>query len=246
MPFLILSILIQVALVVHIFKTGRNTIWIWVVIMLPMVGTIAYFVVEVLPEIGASRTGRKARRRIGGIVNPNQEIKKAAFDYSISDTQENSIALAEEMIKKEMYGEAGALFKRCLKGIYEHDPVILFGLARAEFGQHRYDEVKQILDRLIEHNPNYKNADAHLLYARTLERLGDVQAALHEYSVLDTYFSGPEATYRYAQLLKNSGDMRKAQELLEKIVFQASRSSRHYNDLYKKWIKLARSEMKSV
>ncbi|WP_020408697.1 tetratricopeptide repeat protein [Hahella ganghwensis] len=244
MPFLILSILIQVALVVHIFKTGRNTTWIWVVVMLPMVGSIAYFIVEVLPDLGNSRSGKKARRAVSGAVNPNREIKQAAMDYSIADTRENSAALAEEMLKKGMFAEAQALFKKCLKGLYEHDPTFMFGLARAEFGLQNHAETKAILDRLIEHNPDYKNADAHLLYARTLEQTGDIEAALHEFSVLDTYFPGPEASYRYALLLRKSGETAKAQELLVKIITQANRASRHYNDLYKTWIKLARSESK--
>jgi hypothetical protein len=49
MLFYILPILIQVGLVVHVIKTGRNTIWIWVLVLLPGVGSLAYLVVEVLP-----------------------------------------------------------------------------------------------------------------------------------------------------------------------------------------------------
>ena len=49
MPLFILSILIQVALVIHIVKTGRSTTWIWIVVMLPVAGSIAYFVLEGLP-----------------------------------------------------------------------------------------------------------------------------------------------------------------------------------------------------
>ena len=36
MPLFILSILLQIALVVHIVRTGRNTTWIWIVVMLPL------------------------------------------------------------------------------------------------------------------------------------------------------------------------------------------------------------------
>ena len=38
MPLLVgLSILIQILLVVHIFKTGRNTMWVYLVIFFPMI-----------------------------------------------------------------------------------------------------------------------------------------------------------------------------------------------------------------
>ncbi len=55
MPILILSAILQVALVVHIIKTGRSTTWIWIVVMLPLAGSIAYLLLEVLPDLMAGR-----------------------------------------------------------------------------------------------------------------------------------------------------------------------------------------------
>ncbi|OIO72489.1 MAG: hypothetical protein CO186_03685 [Zetaproteobacteria bacterium CG_4_9_14_3_um_filter_49_83] len=51
MPLIVLSVLLQVAFIVHIAKTGRSTYWIWIVLMLPLAGSIAYFIVELLPEL---------------------------------------------------------------------------------------------------------------------------------------------------------------------------------------------------
>ena len=76
MPLFILSIIMQVALVLHIVKTGRNTTWIWIVVMLPLAGSIAYLVVELLPDFFGSRAGRNATRSIPKVVNPNRELKK--------------------------------------------------------------------------------------------------------------------------------------------------------------------------
>ena len=42
MWILVLSILVQVLLIVHCIKTGRNTIWIWVLALLSYAGIIAY------------------------------------------------------------------------------------------------------------------------------------------------------------------------------------------------------------
>ena len=47
----ILSIAIQAALIVHAIKTGRNTLWIWAIALLPPLGPIAYVAVELLPEL---------------------------------------------------------------------------------------------------------------------------------------------------------------------------------------------------
>jgi len=202
MPFFILSILIQVGLVLHIVKSGRSTTWIWIVVMLPMAGSIAYFILEILPDLTNSRAGRSAQRKVTSVVNPNKSINAAAEKYSNAQTVETSMRLAEECMKKGLYSDARDLYQKCLVGIHKNDPDLMIGLARTEFELGRYDEVKSILDALIESNPQYKNQNAHLLYARALEGSNRVSEASHEYEVLHGYFSGPEATYYYAMFFK--------------------------------------------
>ena len=62
--FFILSIVIQVILIVHVIKTGRNTIWIWVLALLSIPGAIAYIAVELLPDVFRSRTAQRTARGI--------------------------------------------------------------------------------------------------------------------------------------------------------------------------------------
>lgn len=243
MPFLIGSVVLQVALVLHIVKTGRSTTWIWIVVMLPMAGSIAYLVLEVIPDIAASKTGRSASKKISQTVNPDKDLKKAIDELSVADTVENSIRLADELLSKNMFDEAKSLYERCLKGVHETDPIVMSGLAKAEFELKNYSRAKNLLDKLIEHNPDYKNADAHLLYARVLEQLGDEKAALHEYEVLHGYYSGPEATFRYALLLQHLGDNGLANALFREIVKRAKNAGDHYNAIHKEWIKKAKTQI---
>jgi len=243
MPLLILSIVIQVAFIVHVIKTGRSTIWIWVLVLLPLAGMIAYLIVEIIPEMMAGRTGRRAQRWLQGVANPNKNINEASRNFAVADTVENTIRLAEECLSKGLYKDAKPLFEKALTGIHEDDPDFMFGLARAEFGLENYGATKALLDDLIAKNPNYKNVHAHLLYARAVELLGDVDAALKEYEVLDGYYPGPEASYRYALLLRQNGQSEKARTVLEKIVNLSKTSGRHYNTIHKQWISKAKSEL---
>jgi hypothetical protein len=55
MWLLILSYLVQAALIVHVIKTGRNQLWIWVLLLLPGAGPIAYVAVELLPSMRSAR-----------------------------------------------------------------------------------------------------------------------------------------------------------------------------------------------
>ena len=244
MPFLILSVLLQVAFVIHIVKTGRNTTWIWIVIMLPVAGAIAYLILEILPDLTNSRAGRTAGRKVTSVINPNKSLNHAAHNFSVSDTVENSMRLADECFSKGLYEDAKTLYEKCLVGIHSNDPAVMVGLARAEFMLRHYSNTKSLLDRLIENNPEYKNQDAHLLYARTLEALNDIAAAAHEYEVLHGYFSGPEASFYYGMFLKSQNQYDLANRIFNEIISKAKMSSKHYSSLHKEILKRTRDELK--
>ena len=121
----------------------------------------------------------------------------------------------------------------------------MFCLAKAEFSLSNFSESKRVLVRLIEKNPDYKNQEAHLLFARNVEALGEISQALEEYKVLDGYYSGAEAKYRYAALLREQGQTEKANVLLVEIVQHSKMAGKHFRSLNKEWITLAKKELGS-
>ena len=205
MPFFVLSILIQACLVIHILKTGRPTIWIWVVVLLPMAGTLAYLVMEIIPDLMGTRTARRAVQNISRTLDPDKDLRRASFDLERADTIHNKMKLAEEFLERGQFAEAKSLYENCLRGVHATDPLLMAGLAKAEFGLGEFAKTKQVLDGLIAANPDFKNEACHLLYARTLEILNEIPAAEHEYQALAKYYSGPEAKYRYALLCMRIG-----------------------------------------
>lgn len=243
MPAFGLMLLIQGALAIHVLKTGRDTKWILLLIMLPGVGALAYVVLELAPDVLATRQGRQVSKRVANTLNPNKEIKDASLEYERSATVANSVRLAKECVAKGRYTQASELYRQCLTGMNEFDPDILFGLAQSEFAAGNHEEVKSVLDALILKNPDYKNQDAHLLFAMNLGELGLIEEATEEYEALVSYYTGPEPTYRYAMLLKEHGQQSKSQELLQSIIRNTALSPKHYKNMHKQWIDRARREV---
>ncbi len=243
MPIFILTLIIQVAFVVHVLKTGRNTVWIYVVMLLPLAGIIAYFFMELLPDLMSSNTGRQIKKNVSTSLNPDKDINQAARDYSITDTVENSARLADECLHKDKYQEAKELYSKALTGIHEYDPKLMHGLAQSEYGLGNYQQTKAILDSLIAENPDFKNRDAHLLYAKALDKSGEYTLAIGEYEALHEFHPGPEASYRYAMLLKSQGEQQRANELFNNIIHKANTASKDYHSRYKSWIKKTKDEL---
>ena len=102
-PIYIVSGLLSLAMVVHCIKTGRNTIWVYVLIMLmlsiPFVGALLYAGVEILPELLRSRGSRRAFRGLKSTLDPEGELRRA----------ENATASNAEPNKKMVAGSGSAV-----------------------------------------------------------------------------------------------------------------------------------------
>lgn len=242
----ILSIAVPALLVVHCIKTGRNFIWIWVLVLLHPVGSLVYLAVEVLPELFRSRTTQRAMRDVKKALNPEGELKQLAQRAEIGGSVAARQQHAEELLRLGRPEEAIAELRRSLQGLYEHDPKLLLCLARAQFAAGAAGDARATLDALIQHNPDFRSHDGHLLYARALEQEGQTGRALEEFKTLAGYYPGAEAAVRYAQLLRREGQNDAAREVLRSLMDQASVAPRHYRRAQDEWLKLAERELAAL
>lgn len=243
MPLFILSILVQLALVVHAIKTGRNSSWIFILLFFPLIGGLAYLIVELLPAMGQSRSGQRVRRNVSRTLNPDRHVREAAQNFSVASTAANALMLAEQLMEKQAYAEAAELLEHSMRGIHATDPELMLSLARARFGMRDYPGCLNSLDDLKHHNPQSTTADGHLLYARALEKAGKINEARAEYEALVGYYPGLEPACRLARLLAAGGDVAGSKALYQNVLETSRVSGRHYHQLHKRWIQMARDQV---
>ena len=243
MTFWFLSILIQVGLIIHVIRTGRNTIWIWVLALLPMAGPIAYIAAELLPELLGGRTARRAASKVKRTLDPTRDLREAHKNVRLTGSIDARRRFADELFATGKYTEAIENYRAALTGLYEHDPHLMLGLARALFANGDQSGARATLDELIEKNPEFKSPEGHLLYARALEGEGNLEKAASEYEALSQYYGGAEARYRQAMLHKQMGEKEKAREILQKLLDDAELTTRHSRQLQKEWLDLAKREL---
>jgi hypothetical protein len=243
MPLVVISIVVQILLIVHVIRTGRNSLWIWALALLPWAGPIAYLIVEVLPGLGRSRTARRAASAVRNTLDPDRDLRQYASEVRISGNVESRRRLAEELVSKGQFPEAIETYRSALTGLYEHDPHLMLGLAQAQFGSSDFRGARETLDRLIRANPEFKSADGHLLYARALEAEGNLDKAVDEYRVVSGYYPGAEAKVRYGQLLKRRGESESARKVFQELLDSAQLAPAHYRKVQREWLDLARREL---
>jgi hypothetical protein len=240
MLFLIVSIVIQASLIVHVIKTGRNQIWIWVLALLSYAGILAYVAVELLPELLRSRTAQRSARGMRRAMDPTADLRRYEDEVRVAGNVASRQRYAEELVRHGRSAEAIAQYREALSGLYEHDPNLMLGLAQAQFAAGDAPGARATLDALIQHNPDFRSPAGHLLYARALEGEGNIGKALEEYRVLAPSYPGAEAAVRYAQLLAAQGQRTEAQKVARELLEQARIAPGHYRRAQRDWLDAAR------
>ena len=239
----IVSLALQAALIVHVIRTGRNMLWILAIALLPLAGSLAYVVVEIVPGLFGGSTGRRrASSAVRKILDPDRDLRRASEEVKISGNVDARRRLAEGLLERAQYDAAIEAFSGGLKGIFEHDPTLLHGLARAHFAKGDFAAARASLEDMQQNNPDTRSADAHLLYARTLEAVDELEAAEREYAAAAIGFPGAEARLRYALLLKRRGKTEEAQGILRDLLDGAQLGPAHYRRDQALWIDRARRE----
>jgi hypothetical protein len=240
MSLLFLSmIIVQVALIIHVVKTGRNQIWIWVLALLSLPGAIAYIAVEILPELFRSRTAQRTARGLRTALDPGRDLRRYESEARVGGNVASRQRYAQELVRHQRYDEAIGQYREALTGLYEHDPNLMLGLAQAQFDKGDASAARATLDELIQRNPDFRSPAGHLLYARALEAEGNVPKALEEYAVLAPSYPGAEAAVRYAQLLQAQGRRAEAQKLARELLEQARIAPGHYRRAQRPWLDAA-------
>ncbi|MGC1729877.1 MAG: tetratricopeptide repeat protein, partial [Steroidobacteraceae bacterium] len=237
MLLLVLPYIVQILLIVHVIRTGRNQLWIWVLLFVPAgLGALAYLAVEIVPELLRGRAARRTARGVRRAMDPTADLRRYESEVRVAGNVASRQRYAEELMRHGRCAEAIAQYREALTGLYEHDPNLMLGLAQAQFAGGDAPGARTTLDALIRYNPDFRSPAGHLLYARALEGEGNAEKALEEYRVLAPSYPGAEASVRYAQLLAARGQREAAQKVARELLEQARIAPGHYRRAQREWL----------
>jgi hypothetical protein len=239
MPFAIGIILLDLTLIYHAARTGRLQPWAFIILMVPVLGAVAYIVVELVPEFLGGAHAQQARRRVANKLDPEKRYRDLSDQLSTTDTIANRAALAEECLARGRFEEAEAHYRHILTLPMGDEPAFLLGRARAEFGRNHPQDAIATLDEMRERWPDFETADGHLLYARALAAAGRTDEALAEFDEVSQYFPGAEAHVRHGELLELLGKPRKAKAVFAEILVRMKRAPNYARKAQAEWLAIA-------
>jgi hypothetical protein len=223
MLFILGTFLVQVACVVHLFRNHRNNLWLWAILLLPIAGSAAYVVVEVLPGLFRRREVRAVQAAAVRKLDPERELRAAREAVDVADTAATRTALADALAEAGNWGEAVRHYREAVAKTPGQDRAARFKLARACLEAGNTAEARRLLETLPESSSPTENDRAALLLARSLDELGEADRAAALYAELGERMPGAEAQCRHAALLIARGRGAEAVPLLEEAERRARR-----------------------
>lgn len=235
----VLTLIIQLFFVYHVVRSGRPIWWAYLILGFPIVGCLVYYFAELFPGSREHRAARRQMRAFARALNPEAELMRRVERMRLCGSVENKAALAEELVRAGMTGDAVKLYESCVTGLHARDPALLHGLTRALLEDGQFARARERASRLIAEHAAYKPGEVRLLLARSLEGLQQAAAALAEYEALLPGFVGLEARCRYALLLRSLGHKKHADSIFIDVVQHEKRFT-GVLESEQQWIALAR------
>jgi hypothetical protein len=214
-------LLVQIGIAVHALRTGRPLWWLAVILFFPLLGALIYFLVEILPELRASRAIRGFGGDIVKSVVPNAELHRRAEELAVCGSVQNKLAQALECASRGHFDEAIKLYESAREGPFAEAPDLLLGLARVRFHNGEPQAARLLLEQIAAAHPDYYPQDVAILKARAADAAGDPETALHELAAMLDRSVGLEARFRYGEILARIGKTQEARSELKNVVTHA-------------------------
>jgi hypothetical protein len=234
-----LSLLIAIALAVHVVRTGREYYWLWIILVFQPLGGIVYLVAIVLPEMMGGRTARTLGKATRQTLDPGRDYRQAKAVWDDTPTVANAIRLAQACAAQGRFDEAETLYREAAQGIHAEDPTLLLGRANALIELGRPAEALAVLETLGKDEAGGRTAPAALALGRAYEALGRVSEADTAYEWAVERLPGLEAISRYAAFLARTGQRDEAQGLLKEIDRRIARADPAFRKEGRTWRALA-------
>jgi len=238
------AVVLPILCIVHVIRRREDYWWIFLILFAPFIGPLVYFLVIVWPE-----WRQRARFRRGGVGNSvaqaRRRVRQLERQLALSDTVQHRADLASAYCDAGQYTLARQGYEGCMQGLYADDAHLLFGLAKACFGEGQFARCLECAARVDRSElPEHVTA-LDFLRARALLALGRDGEGIEVLRAVAPRASGLEPWWRLAEALARRGDHAEADAACNRLLEESARLGPTARRREKPWAALARERLKT-
>lgn len=238
-----LSVILQIALCVHVYRTGRPFWWIWLIMMGSLVGCLLYLFLEVLPD---ARRNSPRIIKASWFIPKSVMVSRAREHVAQTDTVETRLILAALLYDYGNKDEAEQVVSECASGVFRDDPEVISEVAWYKVAVGKLADAEQLLLQANTRNNKQAGRRIDLLKARIWLGNRKYQEALDILSSLPPVNLGEEPRYYAALCHLGLGNVPEAARLLTAITKSFRKGSKVWRRSEKAWYKAATLKLKEI
>jgi hypothetical protein len=242
-PAFLVSLVMAILLCWHAVRTGRDSMWLWIILMFQPIGGLVYIALNVVPDVFGGATARRIGSVARETLDPHREYREAKAACDDTPTVRNQSRLAAAAIHLGKPAEAEALYRAAAQGVHADDPVLLLGLANALLELHRPADALEVLSRLGTDEAHGRTPAAALALGRAYEDLGRVAEADTALQWASQRLPGFEGLARYAAFMARNGRRDEAKAAVEEMDKRLSKLKPQFRKEGRAWRDLAASAL---
>jgi hypothetical protein len=237
-----LILILEAFCIIHCLRRGTQQKWLWMLIILPVIGCFIYIYTEILTNRSALRMPKVD---VGAVLNPGVKLKRLEDELRFTNTFTNKIKLADAYLEAGFTDKAIDLYQTSLTGAFAENEHVLAQLIVAYSEQSRYGEIIPIAKKLYK-LPQFPRSKAHIGYAIALENTGQVDLAEAEFKAMKGRYSYFGPRYEYGMFLVRQGRDEDAYQIFTDILNEVPQLSAMERKASKVWFAKAKDELKRL
>lgn len=184
----------------------------------------------------------KDQENIIQTLNPTKKVRDLEKKLKFSETFENKVALADVYMENGMFEKAIEHYNSSLVDMFKNDYYVLSRIQEAYFGLNDMDLSLKTAEK-INDNKKFLKSNANFLYAKALERKGDLDLAEEQFRSFDAPYNYYHQRLEFAKFLMRVQKDDEAKQLLQEIANESESMSRQSYRANRLTIKLVKEEL---
>lgn len=213
--------------------------WVWLMIMVPGIGALVYFLTRFLPstEVHAPAFLRRWTRA--------REISRLETAAVQIGNPYQFVQWGDALREAGMLDQAADAYARALAK-EPQNITALWGAAQVAATQKRYDDVCRLTRQILDQDPQYKFGDVSLAYGKAKLELGETADATTHFEQHVRRWRHPEAVYLLAELHAQQGQTQMARQHLQALLHDINGSPAAIARRYGRWKSRARQLLRKL
>ena len=209
-----LVIALQIFCLYHLFKTKNKYYWFFVILLIPVLGSIVYIFTQVVNKKDVSII----KDEVINIINPTKRILDLEKKLEFSETFQNRVDLADAYLEIGDYVNAILNYEKALDSNFQNDVYTINQLIKAFFLIDNFEKVIEYSEK-VKSNSEFKKSQ--YFYGIALDNLDRFDEAEIELQKTDLNYSNYEERLYFAGFLVRRNKSEKAKELLQQMITES-------------------------